>query len=100
MRWYQPIIGLLWFVVFLGVLYAIWAWNDSHMGYWGLPVALGIAAVPSVVAWLIRRGRNPIQNAPGTKGGIQMPRIPRWFLWLLCFWVALMFVLYVLFRPI
>jgi hypothetical protein len=100
MRWYRPIIGLLQFVVILGVLYAIWAWNDGRMGYWGFPVAFGIASVPSVAAWLFRRGRDPIQNAPSTKGRMQMPRMPRWFLWLLFFWIALMFVLYVLFRPI
>jgi hypothetical protein len=96
MRWYRPIIGVFQFVVILGVLYAIWAWNDGHLGYWGLPVALGIASVPSVAVWFFRRGRNP----PTTKGKMHMLRMPRWFLWLLCFSVALMVVLYILFRPI
>jgi hypothetical protein len=54
----NPLVGLLWFIVIVGVLYAIFAWTDGHLGYWGFPIALAVASIPTLVHWLLKRRRD------------------------------------------
>jgi hypothetical protein len=52
-----PLLGIFWFIAISGVLYAIWVWNDGKLGYWGIPTALAVASIPSLVAWALKKLR-------------------------------------------
>lgn len=55
----NPIFGLLQFVAVVVALYIIWSWNEGQLGNWGWPVALGIASVPALIVWLLKKKHKP-----------------------------------------
>ncbi len=100
MLWRRTIINLFGFFALSGVLFAVWWWNDGDLGYWGFPVAFGIASIPLAISWVFKKPTDPKtqERKPSPLDALKL--VPRWFLWLSGFTIALMLALHALLRPI